>query len=158
MLNQVKIFSNSSYDDNRGSYWTVWEKKRFKKLDFNHDKFSYSKKNVFRGLHGDKKSYKLVSCVYGKVFFVIVDYNKKSKTYLKHLQFILSKDNKSQILIPPNFLNGYYCMSKDCLFHYKWSYRGKYPDVKDQFSLNWRSKDLNIKWPFKNPITSNRDK
>ena len=45
---------------------------------YNHDKFSLSKKNVLRGLHGDRKTWKLVSCTYGKLFLVIVNFNKKS--------------------------------------------------------------------------------
>ena len=52
-------------------------------IKFNHDKFSISKKNVLRGLHCDFKSWKLVTCVYGKIFFVIVDMRKKTKNYLK---------------------------------------------------------------------------
>ena len=158
MLNEIKTFKNSSFDDHRGSYWTFWEKKNFKKLEFNHDKFSYSVRNVFRGLHGDKKSHKLVSCVYGKVLLVVVDFDKTSATYLKFKKFILSRENKIQVLIPPKFLNGYYCMSKDCLFHYKWSYKGKYPDVKDQLSLKWDTDKINFNWPFKKPILSQRDR
>ena len=59
-------------------------KKYFKKINFNHDKFSLSKKNVLRGFHCDFKSWKMVSSVYGKLLFVVVDVRKKSKNYLKH--------------------------------------------------------------------------
>ena len=44
--------------------------------------FQYQK-NTLRGLHGDKKTWKLVSCVFGRVFFVVVNNNLKSKNYLK---------------------------------------------------------------------------
>ena len=50
-------------------------------MRFNHDKFSISKKKVIRGLHCDFKSWKLVTCTYGKVFFVVVDVRKKSKNF-----------------------------------------------------------------------------
>ena len=72
MTSKLKKFINSSFKDHRGYYWTNWKKDKFKSIKFNHDKFSLSKKNVLRGIHGDKKTWKLVSCVYGKVFFVVV--------------------------------------------------------------------------------------
>ena len=64
-----------------------------------------------------------------------------------------------QILIPPNYANGHLCLSKECLFHYKLFYRGKYSDVKQQKVLKWNSDSLNIKWPSKKKfISSIRDK
>ena len=45
--------------------------------------------NTLRGLHGDKKTWKLVSCVFGKVFLVVVNYDKKSKNYLKVKKILL---------------------------------------------------------------------
>ena len=153
----MKEFSNTAFKDRRGLYWTSWEKKRFK-LNFNHDKFSLSKKNVLRGLHGDTKTWKLVSCVYGKVFFVVVNYDIKSKNYLSKKTYILSHNNRKQILIPPKYLNGLLCLSQECLFHYKLSYKGNYADVKKQFSIRWNDPTLKIKWPINNPILSVRDK
>jgi len=149
--------SNSAYKDNRGLYWTSWINKDYK-LIFNQDKFSISKKNVLRGLHGDNKTWKLVSCVYGEVFFAIVNFDKKSKNFLKKKTFILSQKNRKQILIPPKYLNGYLCLTKECVFHYKLSYKGKYVDSKDQFSINWQDPILNINWPIKKPTLSKRDK
>ena len=112
-----------------------------------------------RGLHGDKKTWKLVSCVFGKVYFVVVNNNPKSKNYLKKKSFILSDDQNKQILIPPNFVNGFLCLSNSCVFHYKLSYKGKYFDVKNQDVLKWNDKRLKIKWPRKkNLIFSKRDK
>ncbi len=156
---KIKTFSNTAFADNRGIYWTSWKKKEYPKINFVHDKFSISKKNVLRGLHGDKKTWKLVSCVFGKVFFVIVNYDRKSKDYLKHKSFILSHKNRLQVLVPPNYLNGFLCLTNTCVFHYKLSYKGNYFDVKDQFSLKWNDKKLKIKWPqIKKLILSRRDK
>ena len=52
------------------------------------------------------------------------------------------------MLVPPNYANGHYCLSKECLFHYKLAYKGKYADVSQQFSLRWGNSKLNIKWPL----------
>lgn len=129
------------------------------KLTFNHDKFSISKKNTLRGLHGDKKTWKLVSCVFGKVFFVVVNNIKNSKFYLRKKTFILDHKNNKQVLIPPNYANGFLCLSDHCVFHYKLSYKGRYFDVKNQQVLKWNDKRLKIKWPkTENLILSRRDK
>ena len=159
MIKNIKIQKGTIFKDKRGLLWTSWKKNKKDKIIFNHDKFSISKNKVLRGLHYDNKTWKLISCVYGKVFFVVVDCRKKSKNFLKTFSFILNSKENVQILVPPNFANGHLCLSKECVFHYKLSYRGKYSDVNSQKVLKWNDKRLNIKWPFrKYIILSNRDK
>ena len=91
-MSGLKIIKNSSFKDNRGFYWTTWKKGIFQKLKFNHDKFSISKKKVLRGLHCDFKSWKLVTCTFGKVFLVVVNMKKNSKNYLKHKTWTLTHE------------------------------------------------------------------
>ena len=158
MTFKVKKLMNRSFKDLRGYYWTSWKRGVLKNLKFKHDKFSLSKKNVLRGLHGDNKTWKLISCPYGKFLLVVVNCNKKSKNYLKWKSWILSHDNGVQLLIPPNYANGHLCLSDRCLFHYKLSYKGSYLDAKQQFSLKWDDPKLNINWGIKKPILSKRDK
>ena len=79
MLKDIKVINCSNFKDKRGFLWTVWEKNLFKNIFFNHDKVSISKKNALRGLHCDFKSWKLVTCLYGKFFFVIVNLKKIPK-------------------------------------------------------------------------------
>ena len=158
MTFKVKKLINSSFNDYRGYYWTSWKKGVIKNIEFKHDKFSLSKKNVLRGLHGDRKTWKLVSCPYGKFILVVVDCVKKSKNYLKWKSWIVSQKNGVQILIPPNYANGHLCLSDQCLFHYKLAYKGSYLDAQSQFSLKWNDPKLNINWRIKKPILSNRDK
>ena len=67
-------------------------------------------------------------------------------------------ENKIIVLIPPNFASAHLCMTKKCVFHYKFSYKGAYPDVKRQISFKWNDPKLKIKWPIKKPILSKRDK
>lgn len=155
-LRGIRIFKNSSFKDSRGTLWTSWEKKNFK-IKFNHDKFSLSKKNVLRGFHGDSKTWKLISCVYGEFLFVVVNFDPTSKEYLKHQAIKLSDKNKLQVLVPPKFLNAHLCLSRECLFHYKLAYGGKYNDVDKQISVSWKDKRFKIKWPIKKPILSLRD-
>jgi len=154
----IKKFTNSSYKDHRGFYWTSWKKNKKDKIIFKHDKFSLSKKNVLRGLHGDSKTWKLISCPYGKFQLVVVNFLKNTKNYLKWYSWTLSHENGVQILIPPNYANGHLCLTKECLFHYKLSYKGSYLDADQQFSLRWNDPKIKVSWNIKNPILSIRDK
>ena len=147
----VKVYQPSYFSDHRGDLWTIW-KEGDHDLKFNHDKVSTSKKNVLRGIHGDNKSWKLVTCLYGKIYLVVL--NTVSK---KWGSIVLSDDNKKMVLIPPTYGNGHCVLSDHAVFMYKWSYEGEYPDVEDQFSISWNDPTFNIGWPVKNPILSQRD-
>ena len=157
-LKEIKYFHSKVFKDSRGKIWTSWDKEFFRNIKFNLDKFTTSKKNVLRGFHGDTKSWKLVTCLKGEILSVIVDYRKNSKNYLKYTRIKMSEKNRISVLIPPNFLNSWLCISKECLYQYKYSFRGKYNDVKDQISIKWNDQKINFKWPIKKPILSKRDK
>ena len=159
MIEGVHIFEPDVFTDFRGDLWTTWKKDEFPyDLDFNHDKVSTSRKNVLRGIHGDFKSHKLITCLYGELYFVVVDNRKDSYTYLEWDYVILNDKNRKMVLLPPAFGNSFCVLSDYAIFMYKWSYEGKYPDVQDQFTLKWNDPKLNINWPIKNPILSERDK
>ena len=155
---KVKIIKNSIFEDYRGFYWSTWKKSILKKMHFNHDKFSISKKKVLRGLHCDFKSWKLVTCIFGEVFFVVVDMRKKTKDYLKYKSWILTHNKPTMILVPPYYANAHLCLSNKCVFHYKWYYKGKYIDSDKQKSYRWNDPKIKIKWPIRKPILSKRDK
>jgi len=154
---EVKIHQPDSFEDFRGELYTFHKENDYN-LNFNHDKVSISRKNTLRGLHGDNKSWKLVTCLAGEIYLVIVDNRPNSPNYLKWDWEILTSKNRKQVLIPPMFANGHFILSKEATFFYKWSYPGKYPDVEDQFTLKWNDPKLNITWPNSNPILSSRDK
>jgi len=156
-MSKVKIIKNSTFNDHRGYYWTTWKKNTLKGIKFNHDKFSISRKKVLRGLHCDFKSWKLVTCVFGKIFFVVVNMKKNSKNYLKYKTWILKHEKPTLILVPPHYANAHLCLSDKCVFHYKWYYKGKYIDTNKQQSYRWNDPKIKIKWPIKKPILSRRD-
>lgn len=159
MMKGIKIIKGTIFTDKRGKLWTSWKKNRKNFKNFCHDKFSISKKNVLRGLHYDKKTWKLISCVHGKLFLVVVNCKESSKDYLKVFTKILSEKKNVQILVPPGYANGHLCLTDNCVFHYKLSYKGKYSDVNEQKVIKWNDPRLKIKWPLKkNLIMSLRDK
>ena len=155
-IKDVKILEPDVFYDYRGDLWTLW-KQGDHGLSFNHDKVSTSRKHVLRGIHGDQKSWKLITCLYGEMYFVVVDNRKDSETYLQHQSMILDDRKRKMVLIPPGVGNGFLVLSEYSVFSYKWAYDGKYPDVENQFTIKWNDKRLNIDWQIQNPILSERD-
>ena len=118
---------------------------------------SFSKKNVIRGLHLQKKNSqgKFVSVIKGKIFDVVVDLRKNSKTYGKYFSTILSEKNSKSIFIPPGFAHGFCALSKENYVVYSCT---KYRDEKSEIGIKFNDQDLKINWPIKKPIISNKDK
>ena len=156
-IKDVEVFTPDVYTDFRGDLWTLW-KEGDHVLKFNHDKVSTSRQNVLRGIHGDQKSWKLITCLYGEMYFVVVDNREHSSTYKQWDWLILDDKTKKQVLIPPKVGNGFLVLSDRSVFHYKWSYPGSYPDVDDQFTIKWNDPEYNIYWPIEKPILQLRDK
>ena len=157
MINGVVDREQDAFTDYRGDLYTIWKDDEFD-LNFNHDKVSTSRKHVLRGIHGDNKSWKLVTCLYGEVYFVIVDNRESSDTFLQWESMMLTDRNRKQVLIPPGVGNGFLVMSHRSVFHYKWSYEGEYADVDQQFTIKWNDPIVGVDWPIDNPILSKRDK
>ncbi|MDA8808818.1 dTDP-4-dehydrorhamnose 3,5-epimerase family protein [Gammaproteobacteria bacterium] len=162
VLADVKIITPSVFQESRGSIWTSYGTDSLGSLlpgdlSFKHDKFSQSNANVLRGIHGDHKSWKLVSCIHGQIKQVVVDMRASSKTYLKWESFDLGTQNRSMILIPPGMGNAFYVSSSSAIYHYKLAYSGDYIDADEQFTVSWNDPRINIKWPTNDPILSERD-
>ena len=163
IIKGVKLIMPSVSSDLRGNIWTSFIKDEIESLlpsgvGFKHDKFSASKCNVLRGIHGDNKSWKLVTCVHGEIQQVVVDCRVDSPTYLQWQKIIINEKNQVLVLIPPFMGNSYYVTSTDAVYHYKLAYEGEYLDAEEQFSLKWNDPRIGIEWPTDNPILSERDK
>lgn len=147
------------FNDFRGTYVELYNEKLYKEagiqVDFIQDDISISSKNVLRGIHGDSDTWKLVSCLYGEFYLVVVNWDKGTKQFGKWDSFVLSESNRLQVLIPPKFGNGHIVLSEQAIFHYKQS---TFYDRSKQFTIFWNDPKLNIKWPIKQPILSKRDK
>ena len=147
------------FEDFRGSYIETYNKKLYKeagiKDHFVQDDISISRKNVLRGLHGDEKTWKLISCLYGKLFISVVNCDMKSEHFGTWQTFTLSDSNRTQILVPPKHANGHLVISRQAIFHYKQS--TYYDGVENQFTYRWDEPKFGIHWPIKDPILSMRD-
>ena len=150
------IINNTSFKDKRGYFKELLKEKKIKKR-FPFLVMSFSKKNVIRGLHLQKKNSqgKFISVIKGKIFDVVVDLRKNSKTYGKYLSTILSEKNSKSIFIPPGFAHGFCSLSKENYVVYSCT---KYRDEKSEIGIKFNDQDLKINWPIKKPIISNKDK
>ena len=151
----VELFNENLYlnEIKKNLKGTVYENDA-KKLKFVEDDISTGTRGVLKGIHGDSKTWKLVQCLFGKFYLVIVSNNPKSKDYGKWESFTLSDKNRLQVLIPPSYGNGHQVLSDYDIYHYKQS---SYYNPKGQFTIKWNDPKYNIWWPIKNPILSQRD-
>ena len=152
-----KIIKSKIFKDKRGYLRETFRNRLLKNLDFPFDVMSFSKKNVLRGLHIQIKNNqaKIITVTHGKIFDVAVDLRKKSKTFGKYFSVIISDKSDFSFYIPKGFAHGFLCLSKRCTVNYKCS---DYRNPKSEKTIKWNDKSLNIKWPIKNPILSNKDK
>ena len=159
----VKKINYSSFTDNRGYIFSTIDKKLIKKvlpkkMFFNQTKISFRKKNVLVGFHYDDKTWKLLTCIKGKIFHTVVKINSlKQKNNFTHQSFILNNKKKESILIPPGYGNGFYCY-EDSIISYSLAFKGEYIDAKNQKTLPWNDNRIKVRWPKKKPILSSRDK
>lgn len=152
----VYIVQNKTYKDDRG-YFKELLRENFIKKKFPFQVMSFSKKNVLRGLHMQKKNSqgKFVSVVKGKIFDVIIDLRKNSKTFGKKYSIILSEKNSKSLYIPEGFAHGFCTLDKENYVVYNCS---KYRDKNNEIGLMYNDNDLKINWPIDNPIISKKDK
>ena len=158
-LDGVRVITPPTiFNDFRGSYVETYNEKLYNEAGINivfiQDDISVSSKNVLRGIHGDDITWKLVSCLYGEFYLVVVNWDKSSPQFGKWQAFTLSDENRLQVLIPPKFGNGHVTLTEHAIFHYKQS---TYYDRARQFTILWNNPDLKIKWPIVNPVLSERD-
>lgn len=157
-LNGVLLIKPDFFEDFRGQYFESYNEELYAtkgiNIKFVQDDFSFSKKDVLRGIHCDSAAWKLISCLHGKFYIVIVNCDKDSKDFGKWQSFVLSDVNKNQLLVPPKHGVAHLILSESAIFHYKQSH---YYDPLRQDTYKWNDPRFGIWWPVKNPILSQRD-
>jgi len=159
-LDDIIIYKYSVFKDLRGSTFSPFIQKSINNVNFCHDKITLGKRNTMRGMHGDLKTTKFISCLSGNIYCNLFNINFDSKYYKKRYSFYLGEKKNNCILIPPKILLGWIVLSKEATVLYKFGYKGKYMDAKDQISFNYKDPQLRLKWPIPDSkiILSNRDK
>lgn len=162
-LDGIIVIDAEEFKDNRGSFSENFNLKKFKKIskrrniNFVQDNLSISKKGVFRGLHFQYKypQAKLVSVLSGEIIDVVVDLREFSKTFGDWAALKISSKNKQQIFIPEGFAHGFLSLTNDTEVMYKVS---EYWQPRDEYTIRFDDKDLNLKLPFQPTYISAKDK
>lgn len=137
-------------DDNRGGFIKDYSKEIFEQngIDYSLKEVFYtiSHKGVVRALHFQKtkQQAKLVRCISGKIYDVIVDLRKDSPTFLRWQGFYLTGENMVELLVPEGFGHGYLVI-EESIVSYKCAekFYGEYDS-----GIKYDDEDLNILWPY----------
>ena len=155
------ILKNISYEDNRGLFKELWNKRIMNdlqlKCSFDQDNISISKKHVIRGLHFQNKPHeqlKYIRVIQGRILDVAVDIRKKSTTFGQYLALEISNQNNTGLWIPKGFAHGFLALEDNTIVTYKCA--GLYNREHEQ-TIKWNDPELNINWGINNPKISTKD-
>ena len=143
--------------DKRGSLRETFNEKILKNKNFVFEYCTTSRRNSLRGFHFQYKfqQAKYVNVLKGKILDCVVDLRKRSKTFGKVFNIVLSEKNCLSLYIPEGFGHAYYSFDKVNIVYYKLS-----NFYKPQFEsgINLMDTDLKVKWPRKKFFISPKDK
>lgn len=137
-------------DDIRGCFTKDYSKEVFEANGITHNLeevfYTTSYKGVIRALHfqREKQQAKLVRCIHGHIYDVVVDLRKDSPTFKKWLGFDLVGKEHNEILVPGGCAHGYLVL-EESIVSYKCGekFYGEYDD-----GIMWNDPDLNVQWPL----------
>ena len=149
-------------EDERGWFARTYCKNEFGKIGHTKDwvqlNHSFTKQiGSIRGMHFQLAPFseiKLVRCIAGAVYDVIIDLRKNSPTFFKYFGVELSASNKKMIYIPEGFAHGFQALTDDCelIYHHSQFYT---PGVEAGIKFN--DPTINIQWPLPPTNISERD-
>jgi dTDP-4-dehydrorhamnose 3,5-epimerase len=161
-LKDSYVIDLQPYSDDRGWFARYYCKNEFGEIghtkewvQMNHS-VSY-KKGTIRGMHYQLPPYseiKLVRCIAGVVFDVLVDLRKDSETFLQWFGVELSAENRTMIYIPEGFAHGFQCLGDHCelLYHHTEIYK---PEAES--GIRYNDPMIKIEWPLPASVISERD-
>ena len=160
----VVVMRRQVHTDNRGSFEKLFCSSIFGSA-WGGAKTSVSQINLsrtlkagtVRGMHfqtGPYQEAKIVNCISGKAFDVVVDLRPDSSTYLMHSGVTLDSAHSSLIYIPKGFAHGFQALDENTQLVYAHSQRYS---KTDENGLHPLDDDLSIKWPLPVSLISKRD-
>jgi len=162
-LSGAHIIEIDKKEDERGFFARSFCQQEFKKIgvDFNiaQSNISYNKKKgTLRGMHYQvvpHEEAKIVSCVGGAIYDVIVDLRKDSSTYCKWFAVELNAENYLSLYVPQGFAHGFQTLKDNTAVSYQMS-EFYYPECAR--GARWDDAALRIGWPeVKTRIISDKD-
>lgn len=159
------IIEIAPINDDRGFFARGFCKRELKEttgIDFEvcQSNISYNKKKgTIRGMHFQHAPYgemKIVSCVKGSIFDVVLDLRKDSPTYLQWEGIELTENNYKMLLIPIGCAHGFQSLEDNTVLNYKVN---QYFTPNADSGVRYNDKAFNIYFPIKENITiSEKDK
>lgn len=148
--------------DERGWFARTFCIDEFRKIGFtaNWMQINHSftnKTGTVRGMHYQLPPFteiKLVRCIAGSVFDVIIDLRKESDTFLKWFGTELSADNKKMIYIPEGFAHGFQTLTDNCELIY---HHSQFYEPGSEAGIKYDDPAINIQWPNTVTNISKRD-
>jgi dTDP-4-dehydrorhamnose 3,5-epimerase len=120
---------------------------------------SFSKhKGTLRGMHYQlppMAETKIVSCIKGALYDVILDLRKNSPTFGKHFGEELSEENGKMMCVPKGFAHGFLTLKENTEALYLVT---EFYSPELERGIRWNDPLFNIKWPFNPDIISEKDK
>ena len=138
-------------EDERGIFYKTFTEDVLAKngaaSKFAEEFFSTNKRGALRGLHyqrGAASQAKLITCMRGRIFDVLVDLRKSSPTYGKHITLELSDKNMHTLFVPHGFAHGFLTLEENSLV----VYRADRPySPADERGIVYNDPKLAIRWP-----------
>lgn len=162
-LSGLIVVQRKPIEDQRGFFSRFFCANEFRQVGFtkpiaqiNHT--LTHKQGAVRGLHFQRPPHaetKVVSCLKGDVFDVVVDLRRGSPTFLRWHGAVLSAENRKSLLIPEGFAHGFQTLTDDCELVYLHS-TSFHPEAED--ALNVNDPKLAIVWPLAMTELSERDR
>lgn len=154
------VLKRPAHTDDRGFFREVFHLDEiekvlnieFKGVQMNH---ALSNPKVLRGIHGENWN-KIVCPLNGQVFVAIVDIRVDSPTFGKFQTFSINDENRIALFVSKGLANSY-CVVGEKSVDYVYLVDSYY-DGTDTRAIAFDDPDLNINWPVKDPLVSERDK
>ena len=152
-LKDAYIIDLKKIEDDRGFFARAYCQKEFAEhgieLDWAQANLANSKKRgTLRGLHYQKAPYaeaKLMRCIRGAIYDVIVDLRPDSPSYMQWLGVELTADNRRALFIPEGFAHGYLVLEDDSDTFYPTS---QFYTPGAEAGVRWNDPAFGIEWPF----------
>ena len=158
---KIEYFTKKIIFDRRGYFSKYYSSKHLsKKLDnIKQVNISYNKKaGVIRGMHyqvGKFNETKIISCIKGKIYDVIIDLRKNSKNYLKYFGITLSEKNRKSLIVPKGYAHGFQVLEDNTYLIY---FHSEVFKKNFEKSINPLDPIVGIKWKQNlKKIFSNKD-
>jgi dTDP-4-dehydrorhamnose 3,5-epimerase len=161
-LSGTFIIDLSLFKDGRGWFARTYCKNEFKQIGFskewlqlNHS-FTFHKGSV-RGMHYQlfpHQEIKLVRCIAGSIYDIIIDLRKESSTFLKWFGIELSAANKKMLYIPEGFAHGFQTLTDNCELIY---HHSEFYAPSAEAGVRYNDSMIKINWPLAISEISERD-